>query len=542
MSRLVSFIVLVGILILIALLFYQVMAGFLVPLFLAALLGVVFQPWYKAVLRYVRRLSTATLPIPAKYRPTVSRYLAAAERYLAAGATTIIVLVAVLAPAGVIVTMASIQGLALIDRLQLADVRVKADELRRTLGLEIPIHGDLIRIEATLKHWREQLRYGKTAEFNEELIGNLERRVNDIEAWRTSLGEAAPLANPEPLRDQFVILRNSLPDTRDADEAMRGADADFKVYKRDLLGGAWLALVKEFVNPTDQQLDDIRRQVLGSLGSPILNLGGDTLKVVAKLIFGIVIIVAALFFMFAEGAWMLDAALRLSPLEEHYVRELIEEFDRVCRAVVLATLLSAFAQAVLAFIGFYFAGLHESVALLALLTFVLAMVPFTGAFTVWGPVCLYLYFVNGDVYTAIGLALYGTFIISFADNIIKPLVLSGQSNLHPLAALLSVLGGIQALGPVGILIGPMVVVFLQTLLKLLQRELMSLDRLTGAINTKRRTVDDPPVDPDAPDSDDSPTPENNHSAPADPPPADPPPTSPSPKTPPPPKNKPKRKK
>jgi hypothetical protein len=47
-------------------------------------------------------------------------------------------------------------------------------------------------------------------------------------------------------------------------------------------------------------------------------------------------------------------------------------------------------------------------------------------------------------------------------------------------ALLSVLGGIQALGPIGIIIGPMVVVFLQTLLRILQRELLSIDR-TAAV-------------------------------------------------------------
>ncbi|HIM31482.1 MAG TPA: AI-2E family transporter, partial [Planctomycetes bacterium] len=56
---------------------------------------------------------------------------------------------------------------------------------------------------------------------------------------------------------------------------------------------------------------------------------------------------------------------------------------------------------------------------------------------------------------------------------IKPLVLHGQSRLHPLLALLSVLGGVQALGPIGILVGPMIVVFLQTLLKILRRELRS---------------------------------------------------------------------
>ena len=66
---------------------------------------------------------------------------------------------------------------------------------------------------------------------------------------------------------------------------------------------------------------------------------------------------------------------------------------------------------------------------------------------------------------------------AMADNVIKPLVLHGQSNLHPLLALLSVLGGLTALGPIGILVGPMVVAFLQTMLKILQRELRSMENV-----------------------------------------------------------------
>ena len=62
-----------------------------------------------------------------------------------------------------------------------------------------------------------------------------------------------------------------------------------------------------------------------------------------------------------------------------------------------------------------------------------------------------------------------------ADNVIKPIVLHGQSNLHPLLALLSVIGGVSTLGPIGIVIGPMVVVFLQTLLKILRRELDGIE-------------------------------------------------------------------
>ena len=66
--------------------------------------------------------------------------------------------------------------------------------------------------------------------------------------------------------------------------------------------------------------------------------------------------------------------------------------------------------------------------------------------------------------------------ISTVDNIVKPLVLHGRSNLHPLLALLSVLGGMHALGVIGIFVGPMVVAFLQTLLNMLHNELHAMQK------------------------------------------------------------------
>ena len=116
--------------------------------------------------------------------------------------------------------------------------------------------------------------------------------------------------------------------------------------------------------------------------------------------------------------------------------------------------------------------------LLTALTIVFALVPFVGAASVWLPACLWLYFSEGRPWAAIILAIYGMVVVSSSDNFIKPFVLAGHSNLHPLLALLSVLGGVQALGPIGILVGPMVVVLLQTLLNILQRELSVIEQKT----------------------------------------------------------------
>lgn len=195
--------------------------------------------------------------------------------------------------------------------------------------------------------------------------------------------------------------------------------------------------------------------------------------VVAKGLIGLVVMTVALFYFLADGRRMLAAVMRLVPLDGRYQWQLLQEFEEVSRAVVSSTLLAALVQAALAGVGFWVAGLGN-VFLLTLLTFFGALVPFVGAAAVWGTASLYLLFFVKNTLAAAGLAVWGLCVVSTVDNIIKPIVLHGQSKLHPLLALLSVLGGVGALGPIGIFVGPIAVAFLQAALTMLQTELDSL--------------------------------------------------------------------
>ena len=203
--------------------------------------------------------------------------------------------------------------------------------------------------------------------------------------------------------------------------------------------------------------------------------------VIVKLIIGLLVMTVSLFYFLADGRRMLAAVTKLIPLDSHYQWQLLEEFEEVSRAVVSSTLLAAIVQAVLAGFGFYVAGLGN-VFLLTLLTFFGALVPFVGAAAVWGGASLYLLFFLKNTWAAAGLALWGLCVVSTVDNIIKPIVLHGQSKLHPLLALLSVLGGVGALGPIGIFVGPIAVAFLQAALTMLQAELDSMGQ--GAADGK----------------------------------------------------------
>jgi len=48
-------------------------------------------------------------------------------------------------------------------------------------------------------------------------------------------------------------------------------------------------------------------------------------------------------------------------------------------------------------------------------------------------------------------------VVSLADNIIRPWILSGRVNLSPLVLFFALLGGVEVFGPLGIFLGPLIV-------------------------------------------------------------------------------------
>lgn len=252
-----------------------------------------------------------------------------------------------------------------------------------------------------------------------------------------------------------------------------------KLHNSGALGKLDISSMADYVAGVSSRLgmettgEELQKTVIAKLQEVLGPIALSTTQYLGKMAMGLLVMVFSLYYFLADGPDMVRALMRLSPLDPRYQQELMNQFDVLTRSVVVATLASAFAQGILAGIGFYFAGL-ESIFLLIVLTMLMSMVPFVGAISVWVPACLYLYFSKGETGAAIGLAIYGALIVSTVDNIVKPMILHGQAKLHPLLALLSVLGGLQTLGPIGIFVGPMAVAFLQTLLNIFRNEVESM--------------------------------------------------------------------
>lgn len=265
-----------------------------------------------------------------------------------------------------------------------------------------------------------------------------------------------------------AVYRSAVRDSAATESSPVQADTPNMDELADWASGQMVGLAQKVGITLDPK--DLQENMAEGVRQFLAPLALRTTKLIGGTVAGLLIMILATYYFFADGATMVQAIRRLSPLAPNRTQELLDQFDGITRAVVAATLLSAFVQGLLAGVGFYVAGVG-SVFLLTALSMLLTLVPFVGAALVWAPVSLWLYAVEGRTLAAVLLAVYCIAVVSTVDNLIKPLVLHGRSNLHPLLALLSVLGGAQALGPIGIFVGPMVVAFLQTLLNMVHAEL-----------------------------------------------------------------------
>lgn len=132
-------------------------------------------------------------------------------------------------------------------------------------------------------------------------------------------------------------------------------------------------------------------------------------------------------------------------------RHLMMVAGNTVRGVIYGILGTAIAQAVVAALGFWIAGVPGAV-LLAVLTFFFAVVPF-GPPLIWVPAALWL-FAQDQTGWGIFMLIWGMLGISSVDNLLRPLLISQGSKMPFALIFVGVIGGALAFGLVGVFIGP----------------------------------------------------------------------------------------
>ncbi|KAF0102779.1 MAG: hypothetical protein FD187_858 [bacterium] len=165
--------------------------------------------------------------------------------------------------------------------------------------------------------------------------------------------------------------------------------------------------------------------------------------------------VFALFFLYRHGAAALAQFGRVST---HWLgtaaRGYLDAVGVTVHAVVFGIVLTALAQGVLAGLGYWVAGI-QAPAFWGAVTALVSLIPFVGP-VVWIGLGLGL-LAQGETSAAIGLFLWGGLVVSWVDNLIRPLAISGPTRIPFLLVFLGVLGGLNAFGLIGLFLGPVLV-------------------------------------------------------------------------------------
>jgi predicted PurR-regulated permease PerM len=179
------------------------------------------------------------------------------------------------------------------------------------------------------------------------------------------------------------------------------------------------------------------------------------IKGLSAIILKFFLMTVTLFFFFRDGEEVLTTIKTLMPLSAKERDNILKKMVEMIQATIYGGIVVALVQGGMGALGFFIVGLPAALfwgTVMALLSFM----HIVGPFMVWVPATVYLIF-QGAYTKAVILGIWGSTLVSLSDNFLRPIIISGRTQIHPLLIFFSILGGLYAFGLVGFIAGPLVV-------------------------------------------------------------------------------------
>jgi len=197
-----------------------------------------------------------------------------------------------------------------------------------------------------------------------------------------------------------------------------------------------------------EQLTEALKRFAGPLRQGLVATG----LIIAEGVLQFVLIAFIAYFFYRDGLALVEGLRNaLNRVAGDLTERLLSVIGGTITGVVYGIVGTGLAQGLAALIGFWIAGVPGAF-MLASLVFILSIVP-AGPPLIWLGATGWLVY-HDQAGWAIFMALWGFFVVSGIDNVVKPLLISRGASLPFVLVLLGVLGGVLAWGFVGIFLGP----------------------------------------------------------------------------------------
>lgn len=185
---------------------------------------------------------------------------------------------------------------------------------------------------------------------------------------------------------------------------------------------------------------------------------------IAQVLIGLFLGLMAFYYLLKDGRKLARALVALSPLPDAYDCKILTKLESAVNSIIRGSLVIAIVQGILTGVGLAIFGIPNP-ALLGSIAAIAALIPGIGTSLVLIPAIIFL-FVVGSINSGIGLLIWGAIAVGLIDNILGPKLMGRGIHIHPFLILLSVIGGLGFFGPVGFLLGPLVLSLLFALIEI----------------------------------------------------------------------------
>lgn len=213
-------------------------------------------------------------------------------------------------------------------------------------------------------------------------------------------------------------------------------------------------IITEYSNPDwglERQLEEIFKKVTTAGSSAVLKASTTWLSALPDLLVAYFIFLLCLYVMLKQQKTIRVFFLKLHAFKVSESDELIEVIKNACYATLVSSILIGLIQgSIVAISSLIFSA--GDFWLILVITFFLSFIPAIGA----APVAFALslpFFLEGSYFSAIGLCVVGV-VTGTIDNLLRPILVGSDQDVHPLLMFLASVGGIVVFGIPGLFIGP----------------------------------------------------------------------------------------
>jgi len=234
--------------------------------------------------------------------------------------------------------------------------------------------------------------------------------------------------------------------------------------------------LKKLVTDLETRFDVViaSQENINKLGNTIAERLPKLLDATFNTLTNLVFLYFILYFMLVNSRRMEEIIYEYIPLRDENVDKIGREVQNMVWANAIGIPVIAFAQGLVALIGYLLIGVKEPFFWFGV-TCIAAMLPIVGAALAYVPVTIIL-FANGQTGQGIAMLVFGFGIIGTVDNLLRFTVLKRLANVHPLTTVFGVIIGLKLFGFIGLVFGPLLISLFILLLKIYTSEFVTKQR------------------------------------------------------------------